>query len=334
MGAEGKAVLISETGYKVNYFCKSCYKLTGEKKFFRSLSALHKHYEKYHQGEEVEYGKVVVDGRYIQERMHKCKTKTVVLGHVHGECEYEKKIPVACHVRICSKCEDQRRISVFRKYYEGILQMKHPKMLTVTYYGHHPLSARVKWELEGYMRSFIKRIIRKIMKMPGKYEVRYLRVIEFVPKDDGYYYHYHLIIDMPYISQKWLSEAWLGVTGESKVIDIRSLERTDKRGKRRVLNYVLKYVTKPMKIDETKQDVYDLYAREIYGKHLVESRGLLHLINGGNSSMNMCPVCGEKLVFLGLEENEEVMYDQTKPPPPQKVYVMAATNNLCSFLYK
>lgn len=53
--------------------------------------------------------------------------------------------------------------------------------------------------------------------------------------------HLHIITEGRYIAQNALSENWLAVTGDSRIVDIRFV-----RDSQSVLNYVAKYASKPM----------------------------------------------------------------------------------------
>jgi len=356
--------LVDELGYQTIYFCEVCRRQGRKVHLFKKLSSLKRHFLKHHPGYELEYSRKVVSASYIRDKMENCSSHALVFGHVHGTtCEYKKKIPIRCGVRMCPKCENYRVFKAIRKYEEAVFAMKHPSLLTLTFRGHHPLSNERKLQNERFARNFIKRLHRKLKKMPHAPPLSYIRAYEFVEKEDGYYYHYHYLIDMPYVDQKWLSKIWKEVTKDSYIVDIRrvgyepshelrsfgdpdkkeisskakkealdtvvdylskplkvsltSLSRASKHLKKKALHKTVEYLSKPLGINDIDDKLYDLYARELYGRHLAESRGLLHLINGQNSSTLICPICGDDLFLMGIEPTEtHIISEDPDPPPP------------------
>jgi len=186
---------------------------------------------------------------------------------------------------------------MFKKH---VKQFQRVSVFTLTYSGHHALSKDQIKELNTHVRNFMRRLRRK-----KSYKIQYVRVLEIVKKGLGYYYHYHFLIDMPYVRQDTLSKEWYGVTGTSYVVDIRLLKDNknrpvgqfwnrlpDKQKINHALSYVGKYLAKPMPgIDS------DTYALHIYGQHFVES---FTCFKGQNRTMKkglVCSHCGEQLFY-------------------------------------
>lgn len=242
------------------------------------------------------YEVTAVDGDYIRDRMGDCSTKKAVFGHIGEEdCDHFEEKYVSCGVRICPRCEGNRRARASKKYKLSLDGFKRVSVLTLTYKGHHPLNRETKRRLERDIRNFIKRLCRV---MPSDYDLQYIRVLEIVEKFDGYYYHNHILIDLPYIEQKELSQMWGEVTGGSYVVWIESL-KTDKGEpigmkwgrlpksvrQSNISNYLTKYLAKPLPLSDA-----DAFAEFGYGVHFVESR--LTSIMGRNSSMEGGVICG------------------------------------------
>jgi len=60
--------------------------------------------------------------------------------------------------------------------------------------------------------------------------------------NDGMWHpHLHILVEGDYLAQRLLSQAWLCVTGDSSVVDIRACRNMEE-----VRKYVTKYVTKPI----------------------------------------------------------------------------------------
>lgn len=68
----------------------------------------------------------------------------------------------------------------------------------------------------------------------------YIAALEFAPKNNML--HVHAIVYGRYVSQRQLSAAWLKLTGDSAIVDIRAI-----RSPKTATKYVLKYVCKPPK---------------------------------------------------------------------------------------
>jgi hypothetical protein len=64
--------------------------------------------------------------------------------------------------------------------------------------------------------------------------------VKHSPTTDRWHPHFHLICTGRYIPQQALKEAWLAVTGDSHVVDVRLVH-----DEKQVTHYVTKYVSKP-----------------------------------------------------------------------------------------
>jgi len=79
----------------------------------------------------------------------------------------------------------------------------------------------------------------------------------------GWHPHLHILIEGSYFPQSWLSELWLGVTRDSKVVDIR------KASDERTAKYVAKYACKgfseenPLTHDQRVELVHALHGRRL-----------------------------------------------------------------------
>lgn len=248
------------------------------------------------------YRLIVVDGDYIRSRMDTCSTEKAVFGHIGEEvCDNFEERVISCDVRICSRCEGKRRGRYAHKYKVSLEGFKRVSVMTLTYRGHHPLDKERKKGLERSVRNFIKRLSRSV-----RWDVQYVRVLELVQKPDGYYYHYHFLIDMPYVKQTELSRMWGDVSDGSFVVWVEILKDENKQPigaywgrlpkkvrQSNVSNYVTKYLAKPLPHFDSDQ-----YASFGYGVHFVETH--FTCITGGNSSIKRGLVCscGVRMKYL------------------------------------
>lgn len=258
---------------------------------------------------------VVLNGNYIDGRIKSCKTKTLVFRHLDDNCFEQRTIKNSCLNRICPKCEPTRR-NRYAKKYSIVGEFQKPKFLTLTIAKHHLLTKEFVKEIQLQLRNFIKRLNRRYG------EFSYIRILEIVPKPNGlYYYHFHFVVDLPYIRQQTISNHWNECTNGSSIVDIRALRdengnlfalsRVNKQQKTKsVIAYITKYLAKPLPNMDS-----DLYARVMYGKqlsHMRKSKTLLNLINVQNSSIKsglICPKCG---CLLHYSHSEEII--ENKPP--------------------
>lgn len=284
----------------------------------------------------VPFAWVVVDGDYILQRIAGCSTKWVKFSHCTYDkrfCDSSKRVLNRCYTRVCDKCYETRKIRYKKHYRESLDAFNRVSVFTVTYSGHHALSKKKFKELILANRNFMRRIRRR-----AKYKIKYVRTFEIVPKRDGYYYHFHYLIDMPYIRQDILSKHWSEVTGGSFVVDIRILrdpksnmpvgyhwQRLKKNHRRNsALAYISKYLAKPMPVNVLDKETADVYASEVYGQHFVETYADYQCGCGAkfkakavyqehrftcSSSQNctvqkgiICEHCGERLFFDSMEE--------------------------------
>lgn len=320
----------------------------GCRKLFRSLESLTLHTRLKHK-KRVHFDTVIVDANYIHARLIKCQTERIHFKHRDDvprfittdedpytpveQCGHDVEFLNSCNLRNCPKCESVRRMRYERKFRHGVRLFKRASVLTVTHKTFMPLDRSSKKGLEKQTRNFMKRIQRRCK----GYTVRYIRVLEVVRKDTGYYYHYHYLIDMPYVRQESISKMWASSTDGSFVVWIESLKDAngnpigmkwnrmkESNRSRNALNYVSKYLSKPMSYDISHED----YSKYVYGTHFLESRNLT-CIKGHNSSISVglkCPKCKERMVYgdseaLTTEEiiNLSVGLDGLVDQSPQKL---------------
>lgn len=96
------------------------------------------------------------------------------------------------------------------------------------------------------------------------------------PETGRWHAHIHCLVRGCFVAQSMLSNAWLDVTGTSKIVDIRAVRSMDA-----ALTYVLKYMTKPTRdYDEWLPSDLDHYISAVQSRKLLITFGTwrkLHL---------------------------------------------------------
>lgn len=269
---------------------------------FRYWKSFKKHHETMHSGS-YDYELVTVDSGYLKERMVKCKTQQIIFSHL-DECCYHTLITLnSCYLRCCPKCEATRKNRYAKLFKNAVFNFQRVAVVTLTLKNHHPLTKQQMGAFRNDVKNFMRRLRRN-----KNYPIQYIRVLEVVEKFDGWYYHFHLLVDMPYIRQDNLSKIWNDVSGSSVVwVEIAKNNngvpighiwgRLPNRLKfSNALRYVSKYLAKPL----PSLDL-DAYAVHIYGQHFTQT---LTRSNGQKCAIKtglICKECGGLLHFSGCE---------------------------------
>jgi hypothetical protein len=267
-------------------------------KVFRTKDLVRRHFDLKHKFKngvatkrQFDYKTIPVNGSYIKRRLNNCRTKRVTFGHVNPElgCSHKKEWLNSCYLRICPKCVSTRKSRYLKRYSSVLKHFKRISLLTLTYRGYHPLNSKVKKNLEYCLKLFFKNLKYHY----PNYVFQYIRVLELVAKPNNtYYYHYHFLIDAPYIHQAHLSEIWGKLTG-SPVVHIKYVgNRWSLQHKK---NYICKYLAKP------QQNIsYEKYALHVYREHYVQTSTSLVITAIVEQKMDghICEKCGNRLYFV------------------------------------
>ncbi|HEX5519993.1 MAG TPA: hypothetical protein VFX18_06095 [Candidatus Nitrosocosmicus sp.] len=125
------------------------------------------------------------------------------------------------------------------------------KFITLTFKDTDDFDVKNPTETNKEFKKFIQRMRRRFG------DFRYIAVIEFQDKNGRGAVHYHIISDVEYIAQRYLSEIW----GLGRV-DIRDIRHVDNVGA-----YISKYVTK--NIEDTRMDGLPVY---LSSRNLIRSK--------------------------------------------------------------
>jgi len=271
------------------------YKLNGSNK--KRPSNL-KFYFSCHKGTSASLSFVAIK-KNIQRKLDECCTKPVILSCRDPLCReitgtrdgLVYKTTEKCGNRICQKdaCVRSRISRTKRKYVEKVKQMKTPRFMTLTYAGHHELSFSVKNEIDGCWKTLSQYLRRK------NAIFRYVKALELVQKEDGYYYHLHLIYDGKYIPFKKLQEKWLEYTKTTHRV---SIERVKSRFK--AVNYVTKYICKGSQIGLKINDFIKIRKMQFFSSY-----GKFDPITIDKLEILLCPICGGVYKYDFVETEEE-----------------------------
>ena len=210
---------------------------------------------------------------------------------IHLRCSHNENhllhVPYRCDLRICPECARRYAAKIWQRYKHpldelarrGFEKRKTLKLLTLT-----------KKKGRGKPTS---ELIRDLMKKAGviirKHFDGGLAVIEM---GHDFNIHVHCVVYGSYVLQKDLSQEWLDITGDSPIVDIRRV-----KGHSGVLNYILKYISKPCNFDHPED--YAIYLKAITRSRRVHSFGVLYGLKDGKDTRKRkgCPKCGAPLKY-------------------------------------
>lgn len=144
-----------------------------------------------------------------------------------------------CKCRGCRPCQAARGVLIASNL-EDFIRLKKVRFITLTLkHKNRPLKSMIKR---------LRRCFRDLRQTDEwkRHITGYAAFLEakFSPRTHCWHVHFHMLASGAYWPQKELSTAWLEVTGDSPIVDVRAVE--DARGGAR---YVAKYATKPFDTD-------------------------------------------------------------------------------------
>lgn len=233
------------------------------------------------------------------DRFETCGLQYAIVG-CH-DCKGPLVGPKRCEVRICESCARKFAAAVRTRIAEIAEELtprkgKQLALLTLTkktFPNYLPTSNEVRQ---------LNRCARKLIN-------------EFWPKKDGgggfavlevgdnNNLHIHALIYGRFVLQEVISKRWLELTGDSPVVDIRSLHKA-----RTGIGYLLKYVAKPKKTDDPVELAH--YLHLLIGIRRIHTYGVFYnRFRLRPSTGCPCPRCGGKLVLHDFRPGPEVPAD-------------------------
>jgi len=173
-------------------------------------------------------------GSSYQERFRACRTMAWCVREV--EAEMIRVHSNSCRLRWCPVCAEARANIIARSCREFFEKQSSVRFLTLTQKRSDlPLKEQV---------ARIKKSFAKFRRCSGwrKYVTGCVWFLQIKPSCGGKWWHIHLhiLLTGSYIPQDWLSEKWLEVTGDSKIVDIRFVDELDS-----ALRDVVRYAGRP-----------------------------------------------------------------------------------------
>lgn len=169
-----------------------------------------------------------------RDRFWKCRTMAWYVRDV--ETNMIRIQSNSCRLRWCPMCADARAKIILHSCREFFEKKSSVRFLTLTQ-KHNDLP--LKEQIAQIKKSFVA-----LRRCSGwrKYVTGCVWFLQIKPNCGGKWWHVHLhiLLTGSYIPQKWLSEKWLKITGDSKIVDIRSVENVGK-----ALKDVARYVGRP-----------------------------------------------------------------------------------------
>jgi hypothetical protein len=214
-------------------------------------------------------------------------------------CGKQEVYPKACNDVLCNVCSFKREIRIRKRYQSQIYLMRSPKLMSfgIGSMKNIDKSMVALWHKRVYyMLRLLQNPSRKIRETPCINKFGKKVFFEGVKIDSAFcmfevsphlYLHYHLIVDMPPIEQKILSDIWYIASKKTLyVVDIRVCSKS------RAMSYLLKYVTKVPEFESA--DCYVLFANFIKRKRRLSTYGSMYKKKRGRISQST--LSGESLL--------------------------------------
>jgi hypothetical protein len=198
------------------------------------------------------------------ERLSQCCKWPLVLVKKNGKPAMSLQ---RCRDRLCPTCSHIKGQQTANKIKDLVQHMNSVRFLTLTLCS----TGRTLAEL-------VKRIIdcfRELRRSKAwrQHVTAGIWTIEIKPgkKENTWNVHLHMLIDGSYWSQAAISDAWLAVTGDSSIVDIRKINSV-----KGAAWYVAKYVAKPGDFTQFSADEILNYAVSVKSRRLFGTFGKLH----------------------------------------------------------
>lgn len=222
----------------------------------------------------------------IAERLRECGT-IKKRAYCENGC-HEKEIVLYCGIRICRNpgcVADRDRRTIF-KYYSYVAGMSNPWFITLSYANHHPLSFGPKNQLDKAFSSLVA--YYRAQKAPGGASLLagYIKVLELVPKEDSFYWHLHVIMDLrDGLTKSKLSELWQKFTKTSMVVDCQRIY-----DRSMAVAYVTKYCTKAINLPLSHEQYLKIRKMRFLSSHGCVAKFKTIPLS--------CPLCGGKYRWI------------------------------------
>lgn len=175
-----------------------------------------------------------------------------------------------CRDRMCPRCQEERARKVRGRVRDLVSTYNAPRFMTLTLAPDGSgLAARLSKLLRSYRELRRRRSFRE-------YVSAGVAAIEIVLNRETREWHVHLhaVVDGDYFPQQLLSDEWRSVTGDSYIVDIRSV-----KDRNATSDYIAKYVSKAVDIHAWPPGAVREYAIATTGRRVLITSGLSHACN-------------------------------------------------------
>lgn len=200
----------------------------------------------------------------LADRMHQCCAAPLILASVDGDVCLSLQ---RCRCRMCPTCSRSRSIEAAGRVAELTKRMNSPRLITLT----------LKSTTEP-LEDQIDRLLAsaKALRRTKSWKRRVhggVQTIEVTWHETSrlWHPHLHILVDGEYYPQPEISEAWLKVTGDSYIVDVRKVHDAKQAGR-----YVASYMTKHGQIANWPAAQITEYAHAMHGRRLVQTFGSSH----------------------------------------------------------
>jgi hypothetical protein len=172
-----------------------------------------------------------------------------------------------CRDRLCPVCSKIKSRQTAARVEEIVQAMDAPRFVTLTVSN---LGRNLKECTDHLVNSFRELRRSKLWKQQVDAGVWTIEAKQG-SQENTWHVHMHMIIDSGFIDQSELSSAWLKVTHDSKIVDIRKVNSVKDAAR-----YIAKYIGKPAQFDRFSQDEIVAYATAMKARRLLGTFGKLH----------------------------------------------------------
>lgn len=162
-----------------------------------------------------------------------CPTGTIVLSHDLAV----RPVLARCGRWRCQVCGPRKA----RRLRARIAKTAPTRFLTLTLRPDPTLSSQALLDVANHAWSILWRRFRRKF---GLRAVGYVKVVELTKKGTP---HLHILVECPFIAQKWVSKQWKELTG-SYIVDVRRI-----KSQRMLTGYLTSYLTKAMEVPEGRR---------------------------------------------------------------------------------
>lgn len=175
-----------------------------------------------------------------------------------------------CRDRMCPLCAEFKGKEAATRVSGLLERAREPRFITMGMKsGELPLGEQI----DRIFKAF--RDLRRGRAWPARVRAGLYAIEVTYNADTGLWHpHLHIIYDGGFFPQALLSQLWHAVTGDSKIVDIRSVRDVKEAG-----NYIADYVAKPSKVTTWPRVKVAEFAAAMKGRRLLGTFGEWHGLN-------------------------------------------------------